>query len=256
MRPEELRAELERSIERRRASGEAVSVAFAEAVAPPDQDTEAMSRELRRAAEGFVRRVRKEVFGTADPPGATDPGPVAAEELEPVVRELHRVTGFEESAITDWIYTGTLPKLAKVRVRAVQSNGLLSDGTQLPRRKEVTITLHAPISDAEIRSIGRFVKRLWEVPRFGRGASAEARAGGRRRRKQVTELDLHLDAIVAADPDVTWAERLEEWKANAPKGWSRSRWARKVRGLTPDALRMRWKRLDRKKAELWGEEPA
>lgn len=253
-----------------------------EAIVPPGPSMDVLARQRADVAEPFVRSVREEVFGSPAPPfeSMDDPDAVAWEEqrarqeldrwakggdvapgldrLDAAARKVSEGAGFRYMDVLRWIYTGERPDLRRAVLRVNNVRRRLPDGAEL-RRREVNLTLHAPIPEREIRQAWRRVQRAWRVPPGTPVPPSDN--GGRVRGVAVTELDEHLHRIVQAMPDATWPERRDRWCEVPPEGWSDTAWqaSEHVRGrsgeqISADALRMRWRRLQEKIESMEPEE--
>lgn len=220
-----------------------------------DDGKEVLAAKRAQEAEPCIRQVREEVFGSPDPPsdsmGAVIRGWSVPAAVEDAARAVADATGFSETNVIRWIYTGERPPLSPAYVRTHPMKRQLPDGTWV-RRKEARIVFHAPISRSEVLWAWRRISAFFEA-NGASGWTTEKRTRG----PKVTDLDRHLWQLMEEMPeegDATWPDRAAAWAdLDPPDGWTAERWA-EHRDVTPDALRIRWKRLQDKLKRLEPEE--
>jgi hypothetical protein len=176
-----------------------------------------------------VMDVRRQVFGSADPPFTSradracqrweaerlDRRPTRADRaLDEAVERLANATGFKSLDVYMWILTGARPPHLPRAVISVQAvRDVLPDGANI-RRKWATITINAPITKNEILKVWRRLNAGWTDPAAGPDFETLASGKGARRGRtpRLTDLDLAALRLVEAMPDATWDERAEAWE--------------------------------------------
>ena len=225
-----------------------------------------LGAERVRASEPYVRQVREEVFGSPDPPWSSpeEKGAVAwatkrvilmmrggkvpseLHQVDEAVQKVVRGTGFTPFDVENWILYGTPPTLHRAILSVRSSKSVLPDGTTL-RHRSATITFNAPVTETEVRKMwSDRLRRVWDVD--------DPTDALRKRGPSMTELDYHLDQIVARLPlkddsgsGYTWDERRKEWERTPANGFSKKEWREAHGKVSANALRVRWHRLEQKK---------
>ena len=206
-------------------------------------------RHLARQAEPYVRAVREEVFGSADPPfGSAEEaaefdagrlkrrlgGNTTATDgtLSAAVTEIAGATGFDAAEVLAWVYTDARPHFRRVVLRWGDQKRDLGDGTTI-RRRTASLLLNGPVEESEFRRAWRRIRRVWDGP------------DPRHRREKIDTADADLDELVDRMPlgEYTWRQRLKEWNRTAEPG-------RHDPVTTTAALGMRWQRLNAKKRAI------
>lgn len=234
----DLEEERRQSRERRRAQGEPVPDYEHEEEPVPDNATAgAIAARRVRAAEGYVRHVRETLFGSPEPPFHSRADPACQRwemenltsgdgTLEEAVAAVARGTGFKEFAVHVWALTGQPPRLPRVLLRTQGRKEQLPDGTVL-RREWATITVNAPVKEAEIRKAWRRLNAAWVDSTLD--VMATLNGARRRRTPRITESDKALIALVDRMPEATWKERADVW-------------AGEHEAVKPDTLSRRYRR--------------
>jgi hypothetical protein len=272
------KAELDRERRKRGLVTEAASSAAADL--DETQEQHALRERALRAAEPYIRDVRRQVFGDPDPPwkptqyrqavkwirdrlqkeekagikgsGKTlrlpqhefmvpDRSSLAA--LTRAVERVHVGTGFPESHVVGWILSGEEPDLPRVRITVTDAMATL--GERRLERRTVTLQFNTPIREADFRRLFRQVRTAFKSGDVG-SPLARGREG-----PVLTPLDRHLAGIIERRPDATWEERAASWVSDPPPGMSKEEWRTSRHALvTPDALRVRWARYQDKLAKI------
>ncbi len=224
---------------------------------PEPSDTPAayvLGEDLVRQVDPLVREIRKQVFGSPDPPfasvGSDDAArwnagglmrdvtgrPTAQDRrLREGMRELVHATGFREADVLTWIATGTPPPFRPFVARWYARKIILPDGTVL-RRRFAVLEVHGPIAEKEFRRVWTAFQRLWR-----RGEIPAALTPPKRGRR-ITADDEAIVRLMNRMPEDThtWKQRAAAWNEGRPS-------AEQVKA---DALRIRWDRLKRKRHVL------
>lgn len=240
------------------------------------QEQHALRERFRRAAEPYVKEVRRAVFDDPDPPwkptqykqavkwirerlqkeeeaGVDRGGKLlrlpgddiwipAGSTLAPIAEAAEKVyeaTGFPKSHVAGWILSGEEPDLPRVRITV--SDTLVTLGDRRLGRRTVTLDFNTPIREADFRRLFRQVRSAFKT------GDVDTPLARGRKGPVLTALDRHLAAIVEQHPDATWEERANVWTREPPADMSDEEWrASRHAMVTPDALRVRWRRYEEK----------
>jgi hypothetical protein len=272
----EWKAELER--ERRRRGLEAPRAAE---LADTAEQHVIRDRGIREAGP-YVRQVRRDVFGHPDPPWKptqykkavrwirerlnsekdstggvsgktvlrlgpdtfTVPRGSSLYPLAMAVERIANATGFPAVHVAGWILSGEEPDLPRVTIAVQDQAAQLGD--RFLSRRSVSLNFNTPIREADFRRLFRQVRAA-----FDQGADFDFRAGRGRKGPVITILDRHLADIMERLPDATWQERADVWSSEPPPGTRQQEWRTSRHALaSPDALRVRWQRYERKQAKI------
>lgn len=222
----DLEEERRQSIDRQAARGEPLPASSYVQEEPVEAGPtgEALADQRAAAASGYVQQVRREAFGKPGPPfkSMRDVPTEAVRAVAVAEEKISRGTGFAKTEVRAWILTGARPRLPRAVLGITGINERLPDDTLL-QRKVATITIHAPVTEAEVRRIWRRLNRGWTDAATGpdfasvmmladEESPAASPAPAKRRAPQMTSHDREVLHLVRETPDLTWQQRADRWQ--------------------------------------------
>ncbi|MEX1258413.1 MAG: hypothetical protein WEG36_12410 [Gemmatimonadota bacterium] len=199
-----------------------------------------LAEERAHAAEGYVQGLRSKLLGTETPLRRQADGSggvwVGASPIDEALKQLALATGFLHSDVRDWVVYGERPRLHRAIIGIREHHENLPDGTVL-RHRCATLTLHAPITEREIRRIHR--EHLRDAWSEGTDPISALTLKG----PDVSELDYHLLRLRQKNREAAWSEILKLWRRTPPTGHDPGEWKRRHAKVSVEALKVRWHRI-------------
>lgn len=182
-----------------------------------------------KVLDPYVRWIRRKTWGGEEPPfqGPEDPAYLVCTrgaslpEFDARVKRLAFASGFKEASCHLWVLFGSVPAYQRFQARIEGIRDILP-GSGPIRRRVVHIEIHEPVSEAELRSVWRRIRRVWEE-----GTPIQEAPPSRPSRTRLTPDDEAALRLFEETPDMSWPERVSIWNRG------------RARKVTAGSLRMR-----------------